>query len=202
MLMSEVSSKSPTTSFASSKPLELRHNPSVDISTRPLFIRRVCHSWDVLVLKAKKFSVHLNDNSILDLFETEPDSDSESDSHAYIPTLTRSPLTPPKENVDMAQSELPALPSTSPREFGPSLWETRRQEWLKCDDLPKANARSSHNVLSGIPRDKYVGIYKALVDLRRTLKQENAINLGELAAVINAGWTANERWDRAAKGLP
>lgn len=200
--MSEVSSKSPATSFASSKPLERRQGPVVTQPVKPLLLRRVCHSWDVLLLKAKKFSVHLNDNIILDLFETEPESDSESDSPAYIPKLTRPHTFQFKKDVAMNQTELPAVPSTDPCDFGPCLWETRRREWLKCDDLQKALARSSHNVLSGMPKEKYVGIYKALVDLRRTLKKENAINLGELAAVINAGWTANERWDRAARGLP
>ncbi|CAN3373550.1 hypothetical protein DIURU_000639 [Diutina rugosa] len=83
-------------------------------------------------------------------------------------------------------------------QLGTKLWHYRRAKWL--DPSPAAARRVAAPALAPAPKEQYVKIYTQLVDKGRPLKQ--GLNLGDVVTVINAGWVAEERWDRAAKGLP
>lgn len=111
-----------------------------------------------------------------------------------------------------AKNESPAMDSGSSRttlhmnlqidNIGTSLWEYRRSKWLANDDPQKVEKRLRKLSISHIPRDLYVKIYNNLVDKGRLLKNEKRINLEDLVKIINAGWIAEEKWERAARGLP
>ena len=87
--------------------------------------------------------------------------------------------------------------------IGEALWEYRRTKWLLSsygkDNQPVSTSKS---IFDQIPKDSYVKIYNNLVDKGRPLKADRLINLHDLMKVINAGWVAEEKWERAAIGLP
>lgn len=87
--------------------------------------------------------------------------------------------------------------------LGEMLWEYRRSKWLITN--PEGELRAEEHLrqlsIAHIPKNSYVRIYNNLVDKGRLLKDDKRINLSDLIKVINAGWIAEERWDRAAKGL-
>lgn len=82
-------------------------------------------------------------------------------------------------------------------DFGDTLWNYRREKWLVS-----SNPRQLNNYFDEIPKDNYVKIYSNLVEKGKSLKPEMQLNLGDLMKVINAGWIAEAKWERAAKGLP
>lgn len=82
--------------------------------------------------------------------------------------------------------------------LGSRLWRYRRAKWL--EPTPAGSQRHLAPPLAPAPKEQYVKIYTQLVDKGRPLK--HGLNLGDVVTVINAGWVAEERWDRAAKGLP
>lgn len=86
--------------------------------------------------------------------------------------------------------------------IGSNLWEYRRSKWLQCDDPNKLNNRLKQTSISYIPKDSYVQIYSSLIDKNKTLKNDKHINLLDLLKIINAGWIAEDKWERAARGLP
>ncbi|KAK6201043.1 uncharacterized protein RJT21DRAFT_113695 [Scheffersomyces amazonensis] len=88
--------------------------------------------------------------------------------------------------------------------LGLTLWEFRRNKWLQTssENEPKIQARIESSSINHIPKDSYVKIYNNLVEKNRTLRNDKKINLGDLIKIINAGWIAEEKWERAAKGLP
>lgn len=86
--------------------------------------------------------------------------------------------------------------------IGASLWEYRRAKWTHCTDPDKVARRRKETSLANVPRDVYAKIYTQLVDKGRALKSNKHLNLQDAVNVINAGWVAEEKWDRAAKGLP
>ncbi|CUM50282.1 unnamed protein product [Debaryomyces tyrocola] len=87
--------------------------------------------------------------------------------------------------------------------LGEMLWEYRRSKWLATN--PEGELRAEEHLhqlsIAHIPKNSYVRIYNNLVDKGRLLKNGKRINLSDLIKVINAGWIAEERWERAAKGL-
>ncbi|RCK54842.1 hypothetical protein Cantr_04136 [Candida viswanathii] len=86
--------------------------------------------------------------------------------------------------------------------IGSNLWEYRRSKWLQCNDPNKLNDRLKQTSISYIPKDSYVQIYSSLVDKNKILKDDKHINLLDLLKIINAGWIAEDKWERAARGLP
>lgn len=86
---------------------------------------------------------------------------------------------------------------------GEKLWCYRRSAWLtptKCEE--EIEDRIHHQSLAHIPRDALPRLYINLVDRGRSLKHDKYVNLQDLTKIMNAGWIAEEKWDRAAKGLP
>lgn len=86
--------------------------------------------------------------------------------------------------------------------IGINLWEYRRNKWLQCNDSNKLKNRLKETSISYIPKDSYVQIYTNLIDKNKTLKDDKHINLLDLLKIINAGWIAEDKWERAARGLP
>lgn len=84
--------------------------------------------------------------------------------------------------------------------IGITLWEYRRKKWLRDLD-PSKSRDATRTSIEHIPKESYVKIYTNLVEKGRTLKQDKRLNLSDLITVIDAGWIAEERWERAAKGL-
>ena len=85
--------------------------------------------------------------------------------------------------------------------LGEMLWEYRRSKWLITN--PEGELRAEEHLrqlsIAHIPKNSYVRIYNNLVDKGRLLKDDKRINLSDLIKVINAGWIAEERWDRAER---
>ena len=86
--------------------------------------------------------------------------------------------------------------------IGTTLWEYRRNKWLICNDPEKFETRLQETSISHIPKESYAKIYTNLIEKNKTLKNNKHINLLDLVKIINAGWIAEEKWDRAARGLP
>lgn len=87
-------------------------------------------------------------------------------------------------------------------QVGNVLWQYRRKKWLYCAHPEKVEERIKDLSIEYIPRESYIKVYNNLVDKGRTLKPGKRMNLADLVEVINVGWVAEEKWDRAAKGLP
>lgn len=89
--------------------------------------------------------------------------------------------------------------------IGESIWEYRRKNWLYSpnhhETQNKIKQRLKSLSIHHIPKESYARIYTTLVDKSKPLKSDKRINLRDLIEVINAGWIAEERWQRAAKGL-
>lgn len=87
--------------------------------------------------------------------------------------------------------------------IGEALWEYRRSKWLATSKLPQEiAAHVAATLLAALPTELHVRIYNNLVEKGKPLRSGKRINLLDLVVVINAGWVADEKWERAAKGLP
>ncbi|QWU87990.1 hypothetical protein CA3LBN_002255 [Candidozyma haemuli] len=92
--------------------------------------------------------------------------------------------------------------------IGEILWEYRRSKWLSYGRVSeqaiaeKVNQRREEASIKHIPKELYPRIYTNLVDKGRTLKDDKRLNLEDLVEVVNEGWKKEERWTRAAEGLP
>lgn len=87
--------------------------------------------------------------------------------------------------------------------LGEKLWEERRKRWLETDlDAQHVKERQAALSLAHINRKLHSTIYTMFVHKAKPLKSGKRINLEDLMNVINAGWTKDAKWDRAAKGLP
>lgn len=84
--------------------------------------------------------------------------------------------------------------------IGEILWEYRRNQWT-TGNVDQSKIAASRLFFDQIPKDSYVKVYNNLVDKGRSLRPDRRINLFDLMKVINAGWVAEEKWERAAKGL-
>ncbi|ODV79763.1 uncharacterized protein CANTADRAFT_31921, partial [Suhomyces tanzawaensis NRRL Y-17324] len=91
---------------------------------------------------------------------------------------------------------------SSNENLGTTLWEYRRRKWLQNSDPEKVQQKLSQLSIEHIPKESYHKIYSFLIDKGRSLKNDKKINLLDLINIINAGWIAEEKWDRAARGLP
>lgn len=86
---------------------------------------------------------------------------------------------------------------------GEMLWEHRRERWLAATpDGASPADRAQHSSLKHIPRDLYPRLYRDFVLKSRPLRADKRINLEDLVLVIDAGWASEDKWERAAKGLP
>lgn len=85
---------------------------------------------------------------------------------------------------------------------GHKIWEKRRQVWLNStsEERTKAKQRSLENSLIGVSKDNYPIIYNSLIEKQKTLKKP--MNLKDALKIINAGWIASKKWERAASGMP
>lgn len=92
--------------------------------------------------------------------------------------------------------------------IGEILWEYRRAKWLSYGRVSEAaieekvNQRREEASIKHIPKELYPRIYSNLVDKGKTLKDDKRLNLEDLMEVVNEGWKKEERWVRAAEGLP
>lgn len=84
--------------------------------------------------------------------------------------------------------------------IGEILWEYRRNQWTN-GNVDQTKIAASRLFFDQIPKDSYVKVYSNLVDKGRSLRPDRRINLFDLMKIINAGWVAEEKWERAAKGL-
>lgn len=84
---------------------------------------------------------------------------------------------------------------------GEDIWQKRRNAWLYSNNelKSKAKQRSLDNSLVGISKDNYPIIYNSLIEKQKTLKKP--MNLKDALKVINAGWIASKKWERATQGL-
>ncbi|CAK9435629.1 uncharacterized protein LODBEIA_P03560 [Lodderomyces beijingensis] len=93
-------------------------------------------------------------------------------------------------------------PQSNSVNVGSILWEYRRLKWLEATNNPrKIRERVAASSISYIPKENYVKVYTSLVEKNKCLKDDKHINLGDLIEIINAGWIAEERWERAARGV-
>ena len=85
---------------------------------------------------------------------------------------------------------------------GSTLWDYRRQKWLQPKySTKRIKERIAKSSISHIPKESFPKIYENLVDKNKALKSNKKLNLADLIKIINAGWIAEERWERAARGL-
>lgn len=87
-----------------------------------------------------------------------------------------------------------------PFSSGSSVWERRRAAWTRGTRQERlvAKQRAVDGALA-VPRENFPVIYASLVERNRTLKKP--MNLKDALRVINAGWLANKKWERASQGL-
>lgn len=85
---------------------------------------------------------------------------------------------------------------------GHQVWQKRRDVWLNStsEERNKAKQKSLENSLIGVSKDNYPIIYNSLIEKQKTLKKP--MNLKDALKIINAGWIASKKWERAAQGLP
>lgn len=92
--------------------------------------------------------------------------------------------------------------------IGEILWEFRRSKWLTVPGASdeqveeKVNERRELSCVKSIPKEHYHRIYVNLVERSKPFKDDVRINLEDLIGIVNDGWKKEEKWDRAAKGLP
>lgn len=85
---------------------------------------------------------------------------------------------------------------------GETLWEYRRHKWLVPKRTPEEISQHiAEQSIEHIPKELYSKVYSSLVDKGKTLKEGKRINLKDMVEVINRGWIAEEKWERAARGL-
>ncbi|KAG7665355.1 uncharacterized protein J8A68_001043 [[Candida] subhashii] len=89
--------------------------------------------------------------------------------------------------------------------IGSTLWEYRRKKWLSPNPNSPPNKleqRLIETSIQHVPKDCYVKLYSCLIEKNKELKHNKRINLSDVVKIINAGWIAEEKWERAARGLP
>lgn len=88
---------------------------------------------------------------------------------------------------------------------GETLWEQRRAQWLTpssdMDTEEKRDARIAQSSLKHISKSLYTRIYRDFMEKCKPLKKGRAINLEDFIAIIDAGWTDQLRFERAASKL-
>lgn len=84
---------------------------------------------------------------------------------------------------------------------GHQIWQKRREIWQNStsEERTKAKQKSLENSLIGVSKDNYPIIYNSLIEKQKTLKKP--MNLKDALKIINAGWIASKKWERAAQGL-
>lgn len=84
---------------------------------------------------------------------------------------------------------------------GHKIWQMRRDIWLNStsEERTRAKHKSLENSLVGISKDNYPIIYNSLIEKQKTLKKP--MKLKDALKIINAGWIASKKWERAAQGL-
>lgn len=112
----------------------------------------------------------------------------------------------PSNDPDSAPNNLFPLPARrrSTCNLGEKLWEERRSRWLETtlsgpEEIKNRQAALS---LSHVNAKLHPQIYTMFVEKSKPLKSGTRINLEDLVGVINAGWTKEAKWERAARGLP
>ena len=105
-----------------------------------------------------------------------------------------------RQEFESSSTDSTTINSASYTNIGTALWEYRRKRWLRELD-PTRKRDLARTSIEHIPKDSYVKIYTNLVDKGRSLKEDKRLNLGDLVKIIDAGWVAEEKWERAAKGL-
>lgn len=112
------------------------------------------------------------------------------------------------EEIETAGEEHMDIPSESNIKYntniGEALWEYRRKKWLKSSVYTVEEIRTRRNKLfiQSLPKDAYARIYYNLVNKGKSLKANKRLNLRDIVQIINAGWTEESKWERAAKGMP
>ncbi|EMG50606.1 hypothetical protein G210_2082, partial [Candida maltosa Xu316] len=93
--------------------------------------------------------------------------------------------------------------------IGTNLWEYRRSKWLNntnpisiSNNEEKLKKRLRETSISYIPKESYIKIYSSLIDKNKVLRNDKHINLSDLIKIMNIGWIAEDKWERAARGLP
>ena len=118
-------------------------------------------------------------------------------------------VSPPLESTSTASPLSSSASETSsspcpPTEIniGETLWNYRRTKWLHTDKTAEElEDRISCNQIEELPQELQVKIYTNLVNKGKVLKKDKELNLQDLVVIINAGWEAEDKWERAAKGL-
>lgn len=112
----------------------------------------------------------------------------------------------PVNGVNSTLNNLFPLPQRrrSTCNLGENLWEERRSRWLETtlsgpEEIKNRQAALS---LSHVNAKLHPQIYTMFVEKSKPLKSGTRINLEDLVGVINAGWTKEAKWERAARGLP
>lgn len=87
--------------------------------------------------------------------------------------------------------------------LGEKLWDERRKRWLETTlSKDKIAHRQAKLSLAHVDPKMHAQIYLMFVEKSKPLKNGTRINLNDLMSVINAGWTKEAKWERAARGLP
>lgn len=86
--------------------------------------------------------------------------------------------------------------------IGSTLWEYRRSKWLYTENPSQVAERIKNSNIDHLPNDCYPKLYTQLVEKGKTLRMDKKLNLSDVVKIINVGWIVEEKWDRAAKGLP
>lgn len=86
---------------------------------------------------------------------------------------------------------------------GELIWDYRKTKWLVPTKTPDEIASHvARNTLGHVARESYAKIYSHLVVKNSPLRKGKAINLSDLVTIIDAGWIVEEKYERAAIGLP
>ncbi|KAH3683746.1 hypothetical protein WICPIJ_005265 [Wickerhamomyces pijperi] len=88
---------------------------------------------------------------------------------------------------------------------GDKIWSKRREIWLNSteDDRVRTKQRQLDGQqvtnLNNVGKENYAIIYNSLIEKSKTLKKP--MNLKDAIKVIDSGWTAAKKWERATQGL-
>lgn len=195
-----------------------------------LLFRKLLLEWNYLLVKLKTFAdvsyveevleelFQLSDDDLLERYQRSGGSATLTRAeHDFLEAYKRHKLLEKVYEAHVGMAEAPAKNvmldtltmslGTKTDENGELMWRHRRAKWLALG-LPrdetdaKVAQRAQQLSLKHISRDMYPRIYRDFVDKLKPLKADKRINLEDLVAVINAGWISDERWERAANGLP
>lgn len=132
----------------------------------------------------------------------DPDMSSEL---AYEKSFIETLPSPPQSSVTATANENdPKLSKdrTIPcADYGEKLWEEQRKKWLTpTNNIKDISKRQRKNRLSNLDcgDDMHVEVYRNLVLRGRTLKK--GISMTDTFNVINAGWEADDMYERVRKG--